>query len=149
MRNVSAWLDERREYGIFFLRLIIGFHLIHGTQDNILSWKQMLEFRDFLDAQGVPAPLVGALLSAWGQFICGILFIFGAATRFAAAVMVFNFICAMLIAHRTGGYQPAALALIMLFSSLALLVHGPGRPSVDEWRGRASARAQGAGLGAQ
>ena len=147
MRNASNWLDERREYGVFFLRLIIGFHLIYGTQDNILSWKQMLEFRDFLAAQGTPAPLAGAVLSAWGQFICGILFILGAATRFAAAVMVFNFICAILIAHRTGGYPPAALALIMLFSSLALLVHGPGRPSVDEWR--AVSRAQGSGLGAQ
>jgi len=49
---------------------------------------------------------------------------------------IINFICAMLIAHRTGGYQPAALALIMLFSSITLFVHGPGKPSVDEYRMR-------------
>ncbi len=129
-----TWLDEtfekRREYGMFFVRLIIGFHLIYGTADNVFSWARMLEFRDFLDSRGVPFPLFAANLSAWAQFVCGILFLLGLFVRPAALVMIVNFIAALLIAHRTGGYQPAALALVMLFSSIALLVHGPGRPAL-------------------
>jgi putative oxidoreductase len=121
-----------REYGMLFVRLIIGFHLIYGTADNIFSWTRMLEFRDFLGQSGVPFPLAGAIISAWAQFICGILYIAGLAVRPAAVIMIVNFICALLIAHRTGGYPPAALALIMLFTSIALFVHGPGKPSVDE-----------------
>ena len=132
MQTIFRRLDARREYGMFFVRLIIGFHLIYGTQDNVFSWPRMLEFRDFLAQNGVPFPLFAANLSAWAQFVCGILFLFGALTRYAAAVMIINFVCAMLIAHRTGGYPPAALALIMLFSSIALFVHGPGKPAVDE-----------------
>jgi putative oxidoreductase len=127
------WFEERKEWGMFFLRLIIGFHLIYGTQDNVFSNARMLEFRDFLAQNGTPVPLFSAYLSAYAQFICGILFILGAAVRPAAMVMIINFIAALLIAHRTGGYQPAALALIMLFSSMALLFHGAGRPSVDEF----------------
>ena len=129
-----AWLERRREYGMFFVRLIVGFHLIYGTADNIFSWARMLEFRDFLGAQGVPSPLFAAHLSAYAQVLCGILFIIGLFFRPAAAVMIVNFICALLIAHRTGGYPPAALALIMLFAAIAFLVHGPGRPALEKQR---------------
>ena len=125
-------LDARREYGMFFIRLIIGFHLIYGTADNVFSWERMVEFEKFLAAQGTPFPLAGAVLSAWAQFIAGILFIVGALVRPAAAVMIINFIAALVIAHRTGGYPPAALALIMLFVSIGLLIHGAGKPSLDE-----------------
>jgi putative oxidoreductase len=127
------WFEQRREYGMFFIRLIVGWHLIYGTQDNVFSWAQMLEFRDFLAARGVPWPLLAANVSVWAQFLCGILFILGFLTRPAAFVMIINFIAALLIAHRVGGYPPAALALMMLFSSIALLIHGAGRPAVDAW----------------
>ena len=132
MNFMFDWFEKRREQGMFFVRLIVGFHLIYGTQDNIFSWARMLEFRDFLATNGVPFPLFAANLSAWAQFICGILYILGLFTRPAAAVMIINFICALLIAHRTGGYPPAALAWIMLFTSIALLVHGPGKPALDK-----------------
>ncbi|HYH07053.1 MAG TPA: DoxX family protein [Thermoanaerobaculia bacterium] len=123
--------EKHREYGIFFVRLIVGFHLIYGAADNVFSWHDMLRFRDFLAANGTPFPLVGAVVSAWAMFLCGILYILGAFTRYAAVVMILNFLAALAIAHRTGGYPPAALALVMLLSSVALLVHGPGKPAVE------------------
>ena len=126
-----AWLESRREYGMFFVRLIVGFHLIYGTADNLFSAERMFEFRDFLASHGVPMPLVAANVSAYAQFLCGFLFIVGFLVRPAAIVMIVNFVCALIIAHRTGGYPPAALAWIMLFSSIAFLVHGPGRPAID------------------
>ncbi|HEY0158677.1 MAG TPA: DoxX family protein [Thermoanaerobaculia bacterium] len=127
------WLDRYKEYGLFFIRLTIGFRLIYGVADNVFSWAHMIEFRDFLEKLGVPFPLFSAHLSAYAQFICGILFIAGFLFRPAAFVMVINFICALLIAHRTGGYAPAAAAWIMLFTSLGFLFHGAGKLSVDEW----------------
>jgi putative oxidoreductase len=133
MRQLS-WFDSRREYGLFFIRLIIGFHLVYGTADNVFSSARMHEFSEFLAGRGTPFPLFSAYLSAWAQFICGMLFIVGAFIRPAAIVMIINFVCALLIAHRTGGYQPAALALIMLFSSIGFLIHGAGKPSWDERR---------------
>lgn len=124
------WFEQRREYGMFFVRLIVGFHLIYGTADNVFSWARMLEFRDFLAVRGVPFPLVAAHLSVYAQFLCGILFILGLFVRPAAVAMIINFIAALAIAHRTGGYHPAALALVMLFASIAFLFHGPGKPAV-------------------
>src|SRR5918992_2258187 len=94
------FLEKYADYGALFLRLVVGSFLVHGTQDNVFSYARMVEFEHFLAARGVPVPLVAAFVSAYAQFICGILFIVGAATRAAGALMVINFIAAILIAHR-------------------------------------------------
>ncbi len=124
-------LEARKEYGLIFIRLTIGFRLIYGVADNIFSWAHMMEFRDFLDKLGVPFPMFSAHLSAYAQFICGALFILGLLFRPAAFVMTINFIAALLIAHRTGGYAPAADAWIILFVSIGFFVHGPGAAALD------------------
>ncbi|HEX9984886.1 MAG TPA: DoxX family protein [Thermoanaerobaculia bacterium] len=126
------WFDRRREYAPFFIRLVIGVILIEGTADNVFSGEQMLEFEKFLASNGLPFPLVGAILSAYAQFICGILILLGAATRLASVVMIVNFLFALGIGHRVGGFGPARLALVILFAALFLLFHGAGKPSVDE-----------------
>ena len=125
-------LDRYKEYGVIFIRLIVGFHLIYGTQDNLFSYARMEEFAAFLSARNVPLPLFAAFLSAYAQFICGILFIAGAATRYAALVMIINFVAAIVIAHIGDAYPNTFPALMMLAAAAFLFVHGPGKLSVDE-----------------
>ena len=128
-------LDRYREYGVVFVRLIVGYRLVWGTADNVFGWDRMVEFSHFLGARGVAFPLAGAVVSVWAQFLCGLLFIVGAATRPAAAVMVVNFVAALLIAHVGQPFLENFDALAMLFCSAFLLLHGPGALSVDEgWR---------------
>ena len=124
-------LDRFKEYGPIFIRLIIGFHLVYGTQDNIFSYARMEEFAAFLSAHNVPFPLFSAVLSVYAQFICGILFILGAATRYAALVMIINFVAAILIAHLGDPYPAKFPALMMLAGACFLFLHGPGELSVD------------------
>ena len=124
-------LDKFKEYGPIFVRLIIGFHLVYGTQDNVFSYARMEEFAAFLSAHKVPFPLFAAFVSAYAQFICGILFILGAATRYAAFVMIINFIAAILIAHLGDPYPAKFPALMMLAGACFLFLHGPGELSVD------------------
>ena len=129
-------IDRYRDYAPLFLRLFVGWHLIYGVQDNILSWERMLEFRDFLTKFNFPIPLVSAVVSVYAQFICGVLYILGLFTRPAAAVMIFNFIAALLMVHLGDQYPTAALAFAMLSGSLSVLFNGAGKPSVDEWLSR-------------
>ncbi|MBA3553606.1 MAG: DoxX family protein [Gemmatimonadales bacterium] len=131
-------LAPYREYGPLFIRLVVGYRLVWGTMDNVFSYAQMVEFAGFLEARGVPWPLGSAFISAYAQFICGLLFLAGGFTRPAAAVMVFNFIAALLIAHIGQPFLDNYDALVMLFGAAFLLLHGPGALSVDE---RVSARA--------
>lgn len=131
LRALDRFFDPRRDLGALFVRLAVGFHLVHGTQDNVFSWHRMLEFRDFLAANGFPWPLPGAVVSAWAQLLCGVLYFVGLFVRPAALVMIVNFVLALLIAHRNGGYPSAAPAVMMLAASLFLLFHGAGAASLD------------------
>lgn len=124
-------LDKYKEYGVIFIRLIVGFHLIYGTQDNLFSSERMGEFAGFLSARGVPVPLFAAFVSAYAQFICGSLFILGAATRYAAALMIVNFIAAIVIAHLGDAYPNTFPALMMLSAACFFLLHGAGELSID------------------
>ena len=127
-----GFFERHREKGAFFVRLVVGFVLVYGTQDNVFSNERMVEFRDFLAARRVPLPLLSAYLSAYAQFLCGILYVLGLFVRPAALVMVINFVAALVIAHLDAPLDAARLALCMLFSSLFLLFNGAGALSFDE-----------------
>jgi putative oxidoreductase len=123
--------ERNKEKGALFVRLVVGFVLVYGTQDNVFSHERMLEFRDFLAVRNVPLPLFSAYLSVYAQFVCGILYVLGLLVRPAALVMVINFVAALLIAHLDAPLDAARLALCMLFCSLFLLFNGAGALSLD------------------
>ena len=127
-------MEPYREYGPLFIRLIVGYRLVWGTADNVFNHAQMVEFSHFLGGLGVPWPLFAAFVSAYAQFICGLLFVLGAYTRLAAMVMVINFIVALLLAHIGKTFLDNYDALVMLFGSAFLLVHGAGRLAIDSSR---------------
>ena len=135
---MTHWFEQRRDYAPIFIRLFAGVFLIYMSQDNVFSWERMLEFEKFLRQFGFPLPLVSAVVSVAFQFAAGILFILGAFVRPAAAVMVFNFIVALVMVHRKLPFREALDPCAMLASSLFLLFNGAGRPSVDAWRKRKS-----------
>lgn len=129
--RLNRYFELRKDYGTIFLRLLIGWRLVDGTQDNVFSWVRMIEFRDFLDHHNVVYPLFAAILSVYAQFICGILYIAGAFIRAAAIIMIINFVLALLIAHIGTTFEQSFDALAMLFGSLFFLFNGAGKISVD------------------
>jgi putative oxidoreductase len=133
LQRLDSYFEVRKEYGTIFLRLVIGWRLIEGTQDNVFSWARMIEFRNFLDERNVPASLVAAHISVYAQFICGVLFILGAFTRPAAITMIINFMAALIIAHIGTTFQQSFEALVILASAAFFLFYGAGKISVDNF----------------
>jgi putative oxidoreductase len=131
MRLPTARLERHSALGVPLFRLFLGATLVYGTQDNVFHGERMLEFRDFLAQNGFPAPLFSAHLSAWTQFVCGLLIVAGAATRPAAAVMVVNFIVALWMVHVGQPFNANIAPLAMLFGAAMLMLHGAGAYSVD------------------
>ena len=127
-----SFLEKYKEFGVIFIRLMIGFHLVYGIHFYIFDYARMEKFAAFLGQQNVPFPLFSAVLSAYSQLICGTLFLFGAATRFAAMVMIINFTAAIIIAHLGDTYQNTFPALMMLAAADFFFIHGAGKISVDE-----------------
>jgi putative oxidoreductase len=136
MPSPAAWLERHGSLGVPLFRLFLGITLVYGTQDNVFSREQMLEFSGFLAENGFPAPMFNAHLSAWAQFVCGLLIAAGAVTRPAAAVMVINFVVALWMVHRNLPFSANIAPLAMLFGSLMLVFHGAGAYSVDAARRR-------------
>lgn len=128
------------DWGLLVLRLSFATQLIWGTQNNVFSWEKMLEFRDFLEARGVPYPLIAAHVSVYAQFIAGILWIVGWQTRAAAAIMVINFIAAIIIVHIGLPYEQNFPAINLLAVSICLCFTGAGRLSVDARANRKTGR---------
>lgn len=130
-RGFFGWFERRADWGAVFIRLAVGVRLVHGTADNVFSYAQMEEFAHFLAAHGTPLPLFSAFLSAWAQFVCGILMIAGLFTRAAGFVMVINFLAALVIAHRATPFLATWPALMMLAGGLFCLFNGSGAFALD------------------
>jgi putative oxidoreductase len=134
MERVNAWLNSRRELAPLVLRLFIAFVLVYGTQDNVLHRERMLEFRDFLEKNGFPMPMIAAHLSAYGQFLSGALLALGLWTRLAAAVVVVNFAIALLMVHVGLPFTANIAPMAMLAGGVFFLIYGAPRYSLDSRR---------------
>lgn len=130
----QPFYSRHAELGVTLFRLFLGAVLVYGTADNVFSYARMLEFRDFLAHNGFPVPLASAYLSAYAQFLCGLLILAGAWTRSAAAIMVFNFLVALGMVHVGLPLSANIAPLAMLFGSLLFVFHGGGAFSVDRRR---------------
>ena len=135
MNRLNRFFEARKEYGPFFLRLVIGWRLIAGSWVYAFYNKPIAEVETYFSELHLPFPLLGAWLSVYAQFICGILFIPGCWTRAAAIVMIINFAVAILAAHLNENIQQSFQAWILLAASLFFLFHGPGKLSIDERKG--------------
>jgi putative oxidoreductase len=135
MNDLFDFFRKHSRYGVLFLRLAIGVFIIYGVQDNIFHWARMLEFRDFLEAHGMPLPLFAAHLSVYVQFLCGLMLLAGAAVRLAGLLMILNFTVAILLVHlgqTFPEYYPAAQLIAVGFF---FLFNGAGPVSLDAWLG--------------
>jgi len=119
------------EFGPVFVRFLVGFHLFYGNWGRLVQHAAFNEFRALLVRTHFPMPTVYAYLSSGSQVLCGILFMLGLFTRPAAAIMVFNFVVALVMVHWGQPYPRQFPALMMLCTSIFLLLHGPGRVALD------------------
>ncbi|UXI67447.1 DoxX family protein [Tahibacter amnicola] len=127
----ERWCAARADLGLLILRAVLGGHLIWSSQDNVFSWARMLEFRDFLARFDFPWPLFCAVLSVAAQFLGGSALVAGLYTRFAGAVLAFNFVVAIVMVDSQRPYPAAFAALALVAGCLSLTFTGAGRWSLD------------------
>jgi putative oxidoreductase len=131
LNRYFTWFEQRAEWGALVIRLAVGVRLVQGTADNVFSYARMEEFAGFLAAHGTPFPLVGAFLSAYVQFICGILVMLGLFTRPAGLLIAINFLFALVLAHRATPFLETWPAAMMLAGGLFFLFNGSGAFALD------------------
>lgn len=132
MSRFFNWLEHNRDWGIFLLRAFIGFRLVYGVLDNVLSWDHMIKFRDFLREFHFPFPMVCAVVSVYAQLFAGIMFLVGWKIRYAAIMMIINFAFALIMVHHDHTVEAMTAPLSILFCSVLFLFQGAGRIAIDK-----------------
>lgn len=132
-------MDARRQdltnsIGLLVLRLGFGIYMMtHGWGKFMMmldgKWSQ------FGDPLGL-GPGLSLFLAAGAEFFCAILVVLGAATRFAAAPIVFTMLIAAFVVHGADPWTMGAgankePALLFASAFLALIFTGAGKFSVD------------------
>lgn len=125
--NLQKIFSKYADLSLLFLRIGFGIRLIWGTLDNIISYDRMMEFADFLGANGFPFPITSAFASVYLQFAAGIFWVLGVWVRESALVMVANFVIAILMVHIGDSYINTAPAIHLLTISFFLLCYGGGK----------------------
>jgi putative oxidoreductase len=116
---------------LLVLRLVFGYHLLHYAVPHVLDATSRADFVGFLAKQGVPMPAFSGWLSIGAELLGGLSLVAGLLIRPACAVLVVNFMVALVVAHRHHGYDESVEALQMLAVVITLLGTGAGPLSVD------------------
>ncbi|MEM7459316.1 MAG: DoxX family protein [Pseudomonadota bacterium] len=133
---IVSMLNRMRAFedvSLLVLRLFVGSFLVWGVSDNLFRPEDMAEFVAFVQANGFAFPLAMAWISVCAQFVCGLLFIAGALTRWAALIMVFNFIVALIMVHLGDDYRGMFPVLALIFISLHFAARGAGAYALDKY----------------
>lgn len=119
------------DLALLAMRLVVGGFLIFGVWDNIASAERMAEFEKFLTIKGFAMPGLMAPLSVYAQFLVGVAFIAGFATRWAGLICAFNFIVALVMVDAALGIRPAFPAAALVVMGLLFATIGAGRFALD------------------
>ena len=131
MSRLAARLDRKRELAPLLLRLFVAFVLVYGTVDNVFSPERMREFRDFLAQNRFPHPMAAAYLSAYAQFIAGILLFAGFFTRLTSTIVAINFVVALVMVHAGAPFNANIAPLAMLTGAIFFTIYGAPVYSLD------------------
>ena len=116
-------------FGLLALRVITGFLLLAGH-----GWGKLTHFSTVAGRFADPLH-VGAgrslMLVVFAEVVCAALVAIGFATRFAAAVLVFQFVVIQTLVFPHATLSERELGLLYGAIYLTLLLTGPGNYAVD------------------
>jgi putative oxidoreductase len=116
------------DFGLLILRIVSGAALLsHGFPKFQKVINGEMQFGDPIGL----GQATSLHLSAFAEFVCAILIIFGLLTRLATIPLIFNMAVALLIVHSADDFATKELSLLFLGMFLTLFFTGPGRYSVD------------------
>ncbi len=142
MASLQKLLATNAPAAVILIRLIVGaVFLSEGIQKFI--FPEALGIGRFTSI-GIPAPEFTAPFVGICEIVCGVLFLLGLLTRFAAISMIINMLVAIWTTKvpmlRSDGFwkmaHEARTDWAMILGSIFLLIVGAGKWSVDAWIAR-------------
>lgn len=139
MKYINCLTRSNAGLGMTVLRIILGItFMMHGSQKlfGAFGGGGLDGTAKFMTSLGLEPGYLMAVLAALGEFGGGLLLILGLFTRFGALLTAFISVVAIFSVHISkgffmsgGGYE---FALILLAASIAVLIEGAGKCSIDK-----------------
>lgn len=126
---MSKWLNSHQRWGSFILRLALGLSLtVHGYE-KLFPHGALHAFEHFVATLGLPRPL--GIISAYTEFIGGILLLLGLFTRLAAALVAINMLVAFFTVGIHEGFGIYNYILALAAIAIMLMLTGAGALGLD------------------
>jgi putative oxidoreductase len=136
--SIKALLSTRAGYGLTILRAIVGIIFIaHGSQKlfGAFGGYGLEGTGQYMESIGLTPGYLMALLSGSAEFFGGVAVLIGLLARPAAAVLILLLAVAIFSVHISNGLFMSnngyEFALALLGGSIAVLIEGAGKLSVD------------------
>jgi putative oxidoreductase len=126
---MTKWLNSLQPVGALLMRLALGLSMaVHGYQ-KVVPHGALNHFGHTIAGMGLPYWL--GYVSAYTEFVGGILLVLGLLTRFAAGLVAINMFVAFFLVgiHQGFGIYNYILALAAL--ATMLLFYGAGALALD------------------
>jgi putative oxidoreductase len=126
---MSKWLNSLQPLGALVLRLALGLSMtVHGYQ-KVVPHGALNHFAHYVVTLGLPYWL--GYVSAFTEFVGGMLLVVGLLTRFAAALVTINMLVALFTVgiHQGFGIYNYIVALVAI--AIMLVVYGAGAMALD------------------
>jgi putative oxidoreductase len=126
---MTKWLNSLQPYGALLMRLALGISMaVHGY-GKVVPHGALKHYAHYIVSLGIPYWL--GYVSAYTEFVGGLMLIVGLLTRFAAALVAINMLVAFFLVgiHQGFGIYNYILALVGL--GIMLTFYGAGALAFD------------------
>jgi putative oxidoreductase len=126
---MSKWLNSLQPWGALLLRLVLGLSMtVHGYE-KVVSHSALNHFAHYVVTLGLPYWL--GYVSAYTEFIGGILVVLGLLTRFAAGLIAINMLVALFTVGIHQGFGIYNYIMELAAIAIMLLLYGAGAMALD------------------
>lgn len=136
---IKSLTATRAGFGLTVLRVLVGItFMAHGAQ-KLFGWfggYGLAGVAQWMESIGLAPGYLMALLAGSAEFFGGLALVIGLLVRPASAVLAITMLVAIFSVHIGNGFFMAnngyEFALALLAATLALLIEGAGRLSLDK-----------------
>ncbi|MBD9397599.1 MULTISPECIES: DoxX family protein [unclassified Pseudomonas] len=136
---IKSLATTRAGFGMTVLRVLVGItFMAHGSQ-KLFGWfggYGLAGVAQWMESIGLAPGYLMALMAGSAEFFGGLALVVGLLVRSASAVLAFTMLVAIFSVHIGNGFFMAdngyEFALALLAATLALLIEGAGRLSLDK-----------------